>query len=207
MRVAAPTPEFLPTRSRSTSVRSSGCTGPIRSACVARFGAWCCTRWRITSASATSVWSSSTATSLPGNCSRSVAVAGDEGLDERQHVLVRLVSGLLANPREHGCLVGPAALGRECSDGRLRVANLDRERFEVCPRYHGLAVSLDVELGAEAADRFMKREHELGRQAPVRRGVEAVAEEEHSVGLDVHHARVRCVVAADVPYADRRAAE
>ena len=57
-----PTRGCLRTRSRSTGVRSSVSTAPIQLGCVARLGALSYTRWRTTSASATSVSSRSVAT-------------------------------------------------------------------------------------------------------------------------------------------------
>src|SRR5215218_3840056 len=66
-------PGWLPTRSRSTGVRSSVSGVLIPPACVARSDGSSCTRWRTTSASATSVLSRSTATSSP-NERRTVSV-------------------------------------------------------------------------------------------------------------------------------------
>ena len=68
-------------------------------------------------------------------------------------------------------------------------------------------MALDVLLGAKVEDRVEQRERQRGRQAPVRGVVEAIAEEEHAVGLDEHHARVGRMVAADVPHPDADVAE
>ena len=54
---------------------------------------------------------------------------------------------------------------------------------------------------------FEERLCTFGCVSAARRLVEAVPQKEHAVGLDVHDTRVGGVVARDVPYPDRHAAE
>jgi hypothetical protein len=68
-------------------------------------------------------------------------------------------------------------------------------------------VAVHEELGAEATHGVDERHCELGRVAARRRFVEAVSEEEHPVGHDVHDCRVVGVVAADMTDLDADAVE
>jgi hypothetical protein len=88
-----------------------------------------------------------------------------------------------------------------------RQAHLLYELLHFVAGHDRRMVSFDVVFGAEREDRLVERKRELARQAAGRSRVRAVAEEEHSVRLDVHNARLDAVVAAEMPHGNRCSSE